>query len=134
MDFGFTLKPEHSVKRTIALTKQAEAAGFTYGWLFDSHVLWKDVAEIRSLAIHPDYQHLGLGSKLVDYMKEEAGIMGIKQLFTFTLTEEFFRSQGFRRQDREQLPSKVWGECSRCPKYYKCDEVGMMLELGGKKA
>jgi probable F420-dependent oxidoreductase len=42
MDFGFTLKPDHSLERTIALTKQAEAAGFTYGWLFDSHVLWKD--------------------------------------------------------------------------------------------
>ena len=29
MDFGFTLKPEHSIERTVALTKQAEAAGFS---------------------------------------------------------------------------------------------------------
>ena len=42
MDFGFTLKPEHSIDRTLALTRQAEAAGFTYGWLFDSHVLWRE--------------------------------------------------------------------------------------------
>jgi hypothetical protein len=42
MEFGFTLKPEHSVERTVALTRQAEAAGFTSGWLFDSHVLWRD--------------------------------------------------------------------------------------------
>ena len=42
MDFGFTLKPDHTMARTIALSKQAEAGGFTYGWLFDSHVLWKD--------------------------------------------------------------------------------------------
>jgi probable F420-dependent oxidoreductase len=42
MQFGFTLKPESSIARTIALTKQAEKAGFTYGWLFDSHVLWRD--------------------------------------------------------------------------------------------
>ena len=42
MDFGFTIKPEHSIERTIALTRQAEAAGFTYGWLFDSHVLWRE--------------------------------------------------------------------------------------------
>jgi probable F420-dependent oxidoreductase len=42
MDFGFTLKPEHTVEHTVALTRQAEAAGFTYGWLFDSHVLWRD--------------------------------------------------------------------------------------------
>ena len=49
MDFGFTLKPEHSIERTIALTRQAEAAGFTYGWLFDSHVLWKEVYPLLTL-------------------------------------------------------------------------------------
>ena len=42
MRFGFTLKPEHSIERTLALTRQAEAAGFDYGWLFDSHVLWRE--------------------------------------------------------------------------------------------
>jgi probable F420-dependent oxidoreductase len=42
MQFGFTLKPEHSFERTLALTRQAEAAGFEYGWLFDSHVLWRE--------------------------------------------------------------------------------------------
>src|SRR3954471_14372407 len=42
MQFGFTLKPEHTPERTLALTRQAEAAGFEYGWLFDSHLLWRD--------------------------------------------------------------------------------------------
>lgn len=42
MEFGFTLKPEHSLERTLALTRRAEAAGFAYGWLFDSHVLWRE--------------------------------------------------------------------------------------------
>jgi probable F420-dependent oxidoreductase len=42
MDFGFTLKPDHSLERTVALARQAEAAGFAYGWLFDSHVLWRE--------------------------------------------------------------------------------------------
>src|SRR5687768_15336241 len=42
MDFGFTLKPDHTIARTIALAQQAEAGGFSHGWLFDSHVLWKD--------------------------------------------------------------------------------------------
>ena len=36
MQFGFTLKPEHTIERTLALTRQAEAAGFDYGWLFDA--------------------------------------------------------------------------------------------------
>ena len=42
MQFGFTLKPEHTIERTLALTRQAEAAGFDYGWLFDTHVLWRE--------------------------------------------------------------------------------------------
>ncbi|HET9614040.1 MAG TPA: TIGR03842 family LLM class F420-dependent oxidoreductase [Candidatus Limnocylindrales bacterium] len=49
MQFGFTLKPEHSVERTVALARQAEAAGFTYGWLFDSHVLWRDPYPLLTL-------------------------------------------------------------------------------------
>ena len=93
------------------------------------HVLWEDIAEVRALAIHPDYQHLGLGSKLVEYMKKEARELGIHRLFTFTMTEEFFSSLGFKKIKRKELPPKVWGECSRCPKYFRCDEVGMVLEL-----
>ncbi|HEX8939394.1 MAG TPA: TIGR03842 family LLM class F420-dependent oxidoreductase [Candidatus Limnocylindrales bacterium] len=49
MQFGFTLKPDHTVQRTVALTKQAEAAGFEYGWLFDSHVLWREVYPLLTL-------------------------------------------------------------------------------------
>lgn len=49
MQFGFTLKPEHSIERTLALTRQAEAAGFSYGWLFDSHVLWRDPYPLLTL-------------------------------------------------------------------------------------
>src|SRR2546423_14985706 len=42
MDFGFTLKPDHSLERVISLTRLAEQGGFTHGWVFDSHVLWKE--------------------------------------------------------------------------------------------
>ena len=49
MQFGFTLKPDHTIERTIALTKRAEAAGFSHGWLFDSHVLWRDPYPLLTL-------------------------------------------------------------------------------------
>jgi probable F420-dependent oxidoreductase len=49
MQFGFTLKPDHTLERTLALTRQAEAAGFDYGWLFDSHVLWRDPYPLLTL-------------------------------------------------------------------------------------
>ena len=40
MRFGITIKPDMTVERILALTRQAEDAGFEYGWIFDSHVLW----------------------------------------------------------------------------------------------
>jgi len=49
MEFGFTLKPEHSLARHVAITRQAEAAGFDYGWIFDSHVLWREAYVLLTL-------------------------------------------------------------------------------------
>ena len=60
MDFGFTLKPDHGIERTIALTRQAEAAGFSHGWLFDSHVLWQEVYPLLTLmAVNTTTMRLG---------------------------------------------------------------------------
>ena len=42
MQFGFTLKPDMPLERIVSLTRLAERWGFEYGWIFDSHVLWKD--------------------------------------------------------------------------------------------
>jgi len=49
MDFGFTLKLEHDPARTLDLTRRAEANGFTHGWVFDSHVLWRDPYPLLTL-------------------------------------------------------------------------------------
>src|SRR5258705_8704245 len=42
MEFGFTLKPDVTLERAVSLARLAERSGFTYGWLFDSHVLWRE--------------------------------------------------------------------------------------------
>lgn len=107
-----------------------EEAGGAIAACGSLHVLWEDMAEVRSLAIHPAYQNRGLGRRLVEHLKDEAIRLGIRRLFTFTLSEDFFARLGFERKGREELPAKVWGECSRCPKYFRCDEVGMVLDLG----
>jgi probable F420-dependent oxidoreductase len=60
MQFGFTLKPEHSIAATIELTKAGEAAGFDYAWLFDSHVLWREPYPLLTLmAEHTSRLRLG---------------------------------------------------------------------------
>ena len=49
MKFGITLKPDHRFERSVALAQRAEANGFAYGWLFDSHVLWRDPYPLLTL-------------------------------------------------------------------------------------
>ena len=49
LEFAFTLKPDMNPERVIALTRQAENAGFACGWIFDSHVLWQDPYPLLTL-------------------------------------------------------------------------------------
>ena len=49
MQFAFTLKPDMTPDHMVALTKQAESAGFQYGWIFDSHVLWQEPYPLMAL-------------------------------------------------------------------------------------
>src|SRR5258708_6499099 len=49
MQFGITIKPDMPVERVIALTRQAETAGFQYGWIFDSHILWLEPYPLLTL-------------------------------------------------------------------------------------
>ncbi|MBI4482507.1 MAG: TIGR03842 family LLM class F420-dependent oxidoreductase [Acidobacteria bacterium] len=58
--FGITFKADLPASRIVALTRQAERAGFTYGWSFDSHVLWQDPYPLLTLmATHTRRMHLG---------------------------------------------------------------------------
>lgn len=60
MDFGITLRLDMSPARAVALTKQAEAAGFGYGWVFDSHVLWMEPYPLLTLmALNSSRMRLG---------------------------------------------------------------------------
>lgn len=49
VQFGITIKPDMPVERIVALTRQAEAAGFQYGWIFDSHILWLEPYPLLTL-------------------------------------------------------------------------------------
>jgi len=60
MEFGITFKPDMPVERIVSLTRQAEAAGFGYGWIFDSHVLWKEPYPLLTLmALNTERMRLG---------------------------------------------------------------------------
>lgn len=97
------------------------------------HVLWKDLAEICSLAVHPNHVNNGLGIKMVELLIREAGELEIDKIFTLTYQPLFFEKCGFRRIDKEELPQKVWTECINCPKFPKCDEVALINNLHEEK-
>jgi len=60
LDFGITLKPDMAPERVVSLTRQAETAGFAYGWLFDSHVLWLEPYPLLTLmALNTTRMRLG---------------------------------------------------------------------------
>lgn len=93
------------------------------------HVLWSDLAEIRSIAVHRGCQGRGIGRDLVSALAERCARLGIPRVFVFTLVPDFFRLCGFTEFNRDELPPIVWVECSKCPKFYRCDEIGMMRVL-----
>ena len=93
------------------------------------HVLWEDLAEIRSVAVHPACQAKGFGKKLVAALVERCRELGLPKVFAFTLAAPFFSRCGFSEFKRDDMPAIVWVECSKCPKFYCCDEIGMLLYL-----
>lgn len=49
LEFAITFKPDMTPKRIVNLTRQAEHNSFSYGWIFDSHVLWQDPYPLLTL-------------------------------------------------------------------------------------
>lgn len=96
------------------------------------HILWEDLAEIRSLSVRPDSQGTGIGKKLVNACLSEAKKLGIKKIFALTYHPDFFRKVGFEDIDKSELPQKIWGECLRCPKFPECDESAVIRVMKSK--
>lgn len=97
------------------------------------HILWENLAEIRSLAVSKEYQDKGIGKKLLERCLKEAKALGVKRVFALTYNPVFFRKSGFKEIDKNTLPQKIWGDCLKCPKFPKCEEVAVIKELGTKK-
>ncbi len=94
------------------------------------HVMWEDLAEIKSLVVAEASQRQGVGNELVKACLEEAKELGLSTVFCLTYKPAFFERAGFFRIDKMELPHKVWTECFRCPKFPNCDEVALIYHPG----
>jgi amino-acid N-acetyltransferase len=90
--------------------------------------------EIRSLAVLPRHQHLGIGRRLVEALEQEAAAHGLVSVFAFTYIPGFFARLGYSEVDRHLLPAKVWKDCLRCPKLQSCDEIAVRKLLAAEEA
>jgi amino-acid N-acetyltransferase len=93
------------------------------------HVCWAGLAEVRSVAVLPDYRNRGIGSRLVEACLYEARTLGLNEVFCLTLRPEFFQRFGFKVVSREDLLPIVWADCVNCVKFPDCDEIPMVLNL-----
>lgn len=91
--------------------------------------LSETLVEIRSLAIHEDYQGQGIGSHLVKALVEMAREREYEQVCALTLRASFFTNLGFAVVDRWSISPKVWQACIYCPKFHRCDEVAVLMPL-----
>lgn len=90
------------------------------------HIIWSDLAEIKSVAVAKEYQKKGIGTTLVEACLKEAESLGIPTIFCLTYQPAFFEKFGLGQIDKMELPRKVWTECFRCPKFPDCGEVALI--------
>ncbi|MDO4898156.1 MAG: amino-acid N-acetyltransferase [Rothia sp. (in: high G+C Gram-positive bacteria)] len=75
------------------------------------HVMWQNIAEIRTLAAAPDARGLGVGYSLVTTLLERARTLGVDSVFCLTFEVDFFLRQGFRvMENQEQLSPQTYME------------------------
>lgn len=74
------------------------------------HVLWEDIGEIRTLAVHPDSVGHGVGHALVDRLVAEGKELGLRRIFVLTFEEHFFARHGFRVIDGTPVTARVYDE------------------------
>jgi amino-acid N-acetyltransferase len=93
------------------------------------HVLWSDLAEIKSVAVDEEMQRQGVGNKLVAACLKDAEELGIETVFCLTYKPRFFEKMGLKEVEKMTLPQKIWTECYRCSKFPNCDETAMTIQV-----
>lgn len=93
------------------------------------NVLWKDIAEICSLAVDNNYFGRGIGRLLITECIKKAKKIKVEKLIALTYQDTFFEKMGFKLTEKDKFPRKLWRECLECPKLEVCDEKAYVYEL-----
>lgn len=79
------------------------------------HVMWQDLAEVRTLAVASDFLHLGVGRALLARLESDARELGLRRLFCLTFEVGFFSRNGWQPMVEEPIDPAVYAELVRSP-------------------
>ena len=87
------------------------------------------VAEVRSLAVTALERGRGVGTLLVDELRQRARVEGFDKLCAFTHTPGYFSQMGFSIVPHLWLPEKIFTDCVKCPQFRRCGQYAMVAPL-----
>ena len=77
------------------------------------HVMWRDLAEVRTVAVDPASRGLGVGHAIVEKLLATAAWLGVRRVFCLTFETAFFERHGFHPLDDSPVGPDVVGELLR---------------------
>ena len=92
------------------------------------------VAEVRSLVVHADVRHEGLGGQLVEALRRRARLEGFETLCAFTHGPGFFVRLGFTIVPHHWVREKILADCQSCRLFRRCGQHAVMLPLQSRQA
>jgi amino-acid N-acetyltransferase len=113
-----------AIQEFVVAEQDGEVVGF--GAL---HVMWQDLAEVRTLAVSESAKRKGIGAAMLRELLERARVLGVKRIFCLTFEEEFFRSHGFEVISDVPVDPETYAEMVRS----NDDGVAEFLDLARVK-
>ncbi len=77
------------------------------------HILWEDLAEVRTVAVNKDLHRKGVGHKILEAIIKRAGEVGVNKIFCLTFQTEFFGAHGFEVIEGTPVDPEVYAELLR---------------------
>ncbi|GAB2819650.1 amino-acid N-acetyltransferase [Streptomyces chlorus] len=77
------------------------------------HVMWEDLAEVRTLAVKPGLKGAGVGHRLMEKLLQTARWLGVRRVFCLTFEVEFFGNHGFVEIGETPVDTDVYAELLR---------------------
>ena len=74
------------------------------------HVMWEDLAEVRTLAVFEEYRGKGIGAMMLQEIFNRAHALGVKRIFCLTFETDFFSRHGFNEMEGAPVEQDVYAQ------------------------